>query len=248
MAFFDIVFRSKTLNQDTGLNVIIPEDCPQDNIPTLYLLHGMRGNHTSWCRKTEVDRFANIHKIAIVCFDASNSFYTKMKHGYDYYSFFVDEVIGYTRKIFKLSHKREDTFICGYSMGGYGALRTALLRPDIFCAAGSLSGAVDIISILENCPWDREARLIWGDNYFIDAKNTDVDIFWIVDHFPKDVQKPKLYTCCGKEDSLFASNVKFSEFMKDKGFDFEFQPGEGIHDWKFWNEWIGTSIEKIVSK
>jgi len=133
-------------------------------------------------------------------------------------------------------------------MGGYGALRTALLRPDIFCAAGSLSGAVDIISILENCPWDREARLIWGDNYFIDAKNTDVDIFWIVDHFPKDVQKPKLYTCCGKEDSLFASNVKFSEFMKDKGFDFEFQPGEGIHDWKFWNEWIGTSIEKIVSK
>ena len=81
MALFQGVFRSAALNQDTCFNVIIPQDCPKEELRTVYLLHGMHGDHTGWCRKTSIERYAQDRRLAIVMPDGENGFYTDMKYG-----------------------------------------------------------------------------------------------------------------------------------------------------------------------
>ena len=50
------------------------------------------------------------------------------------------EVVG---DFFRVSDKREDTFVAGLSMGGYGALKWSLAQPERFAAAATMSGAVE---------------------------------------------------------------------------------------------------------
>ena len=73
MALFNIQYRSPALNKTTGITVVIPENAPAEDIPTLYLLHGMHGNHTDWERKTSIERYAQDRKIAVVMPDGENS-------------------------------------------------------------------------------------------------------------------------------------------------------------------------------
>lgn len=247
MALITAEFRSKALSHDTKITVILPEDCPRDNIPTLYLLHGMHGNNSSWARKTLIERYAGEHGIAVVCPDGENSFYNDMRYGKKFYTYISDELVDYTRRVFRLSTEREKTYICGLSMGGYGAIRTALMKPEQYAAAASLSGCLDILARLKKCPWPAEARSIWGDDYYDYAKGTDVDIMWLVDHFPSDKPKPRLYAACGTEDSLYTDNITFRDFMKDKDFDFKFEDGSGVHNWEFWNTWVKVAMDHMLS-
>ena len=52
------------------------------------------------------------------------------------------ELVDVTREMFPLSHRREDTFLAGLSMGGFGACRNALKYCDTFGKAAILSGAL----------------------------------------------------------------------------------------------------------
>ena len=57
--------------------------------------------------------------------------------------FAEDELVELTRRMFPLSREREDTFIAGLSMGGYGALKCGLRAPETFSKVASLSGGLD---------------------------------------------------------------------------------------------------------
>ena len=92
MALFQGVFRSAALNQDTCFNVIIPQDCPKEELRTVYLLHGMHGDHTGWCRKTSIERYAQDRRLAIVMPDGENGFYTDMKYGKKHYTYVSTEL------------------------------------------------------------------------------------------------------------------------------------------------------------
>ena len=245
MAIFTVTFRSSALNHDTTFEVVIPEECPTEDIPTLYLLHGMHGSHSSWCRKSSIERYAAKHKIAVVCPDGENSFYCDMKYGKKYYTYITEELLQYTRKIFKLSHKREKTFIGGLSMGGYGAFRLALMRPDIYCAAFSLSGAVDIISRLKSCPWPNEAIAIWGENFVTDTENTDVDIKWLIKSFPDNMPKPYLFLACGTEDYLYDDNIRVRDLLAQSPFEFSYEEGKGAHTWAFGDKWVNVALNRV---
>ncbi len=248
MALFHITFRAHSLNHDTSVNVVIPEDCDQEKIPVLWLLHGMHGDHTGWCRKTSVERYANDYKIAVVCPDGENSYYTNMVYGKRYFDYVSDELVNYVRKIFRFSDRREDNFICGLSMGGYGALHTALLCPDQYSAAASLSGVVDLPACVQSDSWAHEARMVWGDNYKESVKNSPADIMWLVENFPKETEKPRIYSCCGTEDFLYADNVRFRDFMQKTDFDYTYGEGEGIHNWAFWDPWVKKAIEWMLER
>lgn len=246
MAFITATFRPAALNHDTTINVILPESAPTDDIPTLYLLHGMHGDHTGWCRKTNIERYANERNIAVIMPDGENGFYTDMKYGKKHFTYVADELVDYTRRVFRLSPKREKTFICGLSMGGYGAFQIALRRPEQFAACASLSGCVDIVERLKVCPWTTEAAAIWGDDFRTCAAGTVSDIKHLIETFPENAPKPRMYACCGKQDSLYADNLAFRGFMADKGFDFTFEDGDGIHNWAFWDKWVVRAIDHMM--
>ncbi len=252
MALLQATFRSGSLNMDTCFSIILPESCPEEDIATLYLLHGMHGNHSHWVRKTSIEQYANDRKMAVIMPDGENSYYTDMKYGKKFYTYVADELVDYTRRILKLSRKREKTFICGLSMGGYGAVHTALKKPGQYAAAASLSGVLDIVNRVKTCDWINEAAAIWGDNFKTGLAGTDADLFWLVKSFPENLPKPRIYSACGKQDVLYNDNIRFRDFMdtvgKEKGFDFKYEEGDGIHNWEFWNKWVVPAIDFMLER
>ena len=243
-------FRAHSLSHDTVINVILPDETPAEDIPTLYLLHGMHGNHESWVRKSNIERYAASRHIAVVMPEGENSFYHDMKYGKKYFTYIAGELPSVVRRVYRLSDKREKNFIAGLSMGGYGAVRTALLKPESYAAAASLSGCLDIVRVLSECEWSPEASAIWGDGFRTCAKGTDSDLFHILDSFPDSAPKPAIYACCGQQDSLYKDNITFRDYMqstgKAEGFNFCFEDGTGIHDWVFWNKWVGRAVDRCL--
>lgn len=252
MALLTATFRSSSLNMDTSFNVILPENCREDDITTLYLLHGMHGNHSSWVRKTRIEQYASDRNIAVIMPEGENSYYTDMKYGKKFYTYVADELVDYTRRVFKISRKREKTFISGLSMGGYGAVRTALKKPEQYAAAASLSGVLDIVDCVKTCGWQDEASAIWGDNFRTDLAGTDADLLSLIKSFPKDSPKPRIYSACGRQDPLYNNNIIFRDFMHntaaEKDFGFKYEEGDGVHNWEFWDKWIVPAIDFMLEK
>ncbi len=126
---------------------------PQDNYQTpfrvLYLLHGYSDDQTAWQRWTSIERYAEGLNLAVVMPAAQNSFYTDMVHGGKFFTFLTEELPAVVHDLFPLSTERADTFVAGLSMGGYGAFKLALSRPDLYAAAASLSGALDICEVVK---------------------------------------------------------------------------------------------------
>lgn len=131
MAIIEMNFISQSLRRTVTVNVIIPLDKkPLPGMParedkpfkTLYLLHGGYGNYTDWVNGTRIQRWAEEQNLVVVMPSGDNKFYVDIPDLGDYYGKFIgEELVEFTRKMFPLSHKKEDTYIAGLSMGGYGA-------------------------------------------------------------------------------------------------------------------------------
>ena len=121
------------------------ETTAENQFPTLYLLHGMSDDHTAWQRFTAIERHVSHLNLAVVMPTTHLGWYTDMEYGNRYWTYLTQQLPGICRSFFHgMSDKREDTFIAGLSMGGYGAFKAALGAPETFCAGASLSGALDI--------------------------------------------------------------------------------------------------------
>ncbi len=256
MAFIQCNFYSQTLGFETSVNVILPGDSKTQErkfdrghklkYPTLYLLHGLSDNYSVWARRSSIERYVRDLNIAVVMPDAGRSFYTDMKHGYDYYTFISKELPTMVESFFPLSPKREDRFIAGLSMGGYGALKIGLSNPESFAAAASMSGAVDIGSIAnkfieeDNAHSQKEFYNIFGDlSQFHSGPN---DLFSLSNKCSKSELKPKIYLSCGTEDFLYEDNLRFKSHLEGLPFDFTYSERPGDHHWHFWDSEIQAII------
>ncbi|MCL2704029.1 MAG: esterase family protein [Defluviitaleaceae bacterium] len=247
MAFMTCSFYSKALNSHTNMNVIIPEDINGGEYPVLYLLHGYSGDFNSWARSTSLPRYAEEYKLAVIMPDCNNSFYNDfpgIENGYRYWTFVSVELIEVTRALFKLSRKYEDTFVAGLSMGGFGAFKCALNRPDLFSVAGSLSGALDLVNLFAGTEdMKNEIKMVAGG---VDAiKGSANDLFAAAERTARLRQKPRLYQFCGTDDFLFEGNVRFRDFVQDLGYNLTYEESPGGHEWALWDVYIKRFIDTL---
>ena len=106
---------------------------------TLFLLHGYTGDAWNWVPEYLAEKY----NFAIVIPSGENGFWIDgLSTGHKYGTFLGVELVDYVRKTFGLAKSKEDTFIMGFSMGGYGALRTALKYPDVFGKTAAWSSAL----------------------------------------------------------------------------------------------------------
>ena len=94
--------------------------------PVLYLLHGLSDDDTIWLRRTSIERYVAPLGLAVVMPQVHRSFYADEAIGGRYWTFLSEELPEWWRRFFRVSRRREDTFVAGLSMGGYGALKWAL--------------------------------------------------------------------------------------------------------------------------
>lgn len=241
MALLTCDFFSESLEFGTSMTVVLPqatvgqvgvdpgadEDAPP---PLLYLLHGRSDDHTAWLRYTSIERYASAAGVAVVMPAVARSFYADEATGHRYWTYLSEELPTVVRRFLRVSDRREDTFVAGLSMGGYGALKWAFHQPERFAAAASMSGAVDVVGFTQD-PTRREelvTRVFGGE------PGPDDDLYALLDKADPHAL-PDLYVSCGTEDFLHPCNVRFVEALRAKGLDpvVDFRPGE--HEWGFWD-------------
>lgn len=244
MALFQCRFFSETLGLSTSMTVILPEPATKQigmsasavsgPYPTLYLLHGMSDDDSIWLRRTSIERYVSGLGLAVVMPQVDLSFYTDMAQGNRYWTFVSEELPHLCRSFFPLSDKREETFVAGLSMGGYGAFKLALRKPEMFCAAASLSGALNITnSYQSSLEFTPIFRYIFGES---GPENTENDLLKLLEQVSQDSKPiPKLYQCCGTEDFLYEDNQVFREACTKAGLPLTYEEGPGTHEWGYWD-------------
>ncbi|MAX23145.1 MAG: esterase [Phycisphaeraceae bacterium] len=257
MAFIQCDFGSDALGMACSMNVILPQKvntqigmkgvAGEGKHPTLFLLHGLSDDHTIWMRRTSIERYVAPLGLAVVMPNVHRSFYTDMAMGGKYWTFVSEELPRVARSLFHLSDKREDNFVAGLSMGGYGAMKMGLRKPEMFAAAASLSGVMDInswINRMESEGPDRYAEFlrVFGD------KDSELRKFGDLFDAAKEVQdsagpKPALYQACGDADFLYDQNLKFRDHLKTIGYDAVYEEDAGYgHGWDYWD----ITIQRVL--
>ena len=124
MAFFQIEYSSVVLGQYRQVDVIYPdrdqiaETESDTDIPVLYLLHGMGGNHNSWAFRTNIQRLLRKTNLIVIMPNSENGWYTNTKYGVRYYDAIAKEIPQVMQRFFpSMTKKRKKTFIAGLSMG-----------------------------------------------------------------------------------------------------------------------------------
>lgn len=255
MALLQVNFISKELFRTVPMQVILPTDKlfrkeqggERKPFKTLYLLHGLLGNYTDWVSGTNIQRWAEARNLAVVMPSGDNSFYVDNTTS-NYGAFIGQELLDATRLMFNLSDKREDTFIAGLSMGGFGALRNGLKYYENF---GYIAGMSSAVHLFEE-PLDKPGRNIANEDAWFgvmtEAIKTDKNPRVAFENLKKakeadpTIEFPKVYMCCGTEDGLIGPNRIIRDMLIEGGVDVTWEEGPGGHEWDYWNR----SIQKVL--
>ncbi|MDP0496806.1 MAG: alpha/beta hydrolase family protein [Verrucomicrobiota bacterium JB024] len=252
MAFIQCSFFSEALEMSSTINVILPQQTAAQvgmqgrsrdgRHPVLWLLHGRTDDHTIWMRRTSIERYVAELGLAVVMPNVHLSWYQDMAMGPRYFTYLAEELPRLCRQFFPLSDRREDNFIAGLSMGGYGAFLHALRHPENFAAAASLSGALDLPGYLAMRKAEGASAYAGMKQIFHapDAlTGSDADLCALATRALKNgTPLPALYACCGTEDFLYEGNQHFRQFAADAGLPLTYEEGPGTHQWAFWDQWI----------
>jgi len=251
---------SKVLEMDTGISVLGPNPDPARPYQVAYVLHGLCGNSESWTEYTMLPDYARGYNVLFVMPEVNRSFYSDQKIGQRYFTYVSRELPEIISRLFKVSDKREDTGLIGASMGGYGALKIALSRPDryAYCAVASSACLFLKAELEENsCKSEAELTSAFGPQLRHDLEAVlGPELKWSEEHEIMSLMekapcgcKPKIFHCCGTEDYMYASNKAFSEVMRRwHAFDYTYREWPGRHNWFFFNEFIRQAIEFYFAK
>lgn len=253
MALIQVNFMSSTLKRTVPIQVILPVDkifqgAGENKTPapfkTLYLLHGLLGNYTDWVTNTRILQWAEAKNLAVVMPSGDNSFYIDQPTpNNDYGEFIGRELVQITRSMFPLSHRREDTFIAGLSMGGFGAIRNGLVYGETFGYIAALSSAMHVFEM----PFDAPDRCLMDeDRVFGDlptASKTNKNPRVALNELKqRRIPLPKIYMACGLQDRLLEASRIWQGLFVENGFDVTYEEAPGDHNWDFWND----QIQKVL--
>ena len=208
----------------------------QLHFPVLYLLHGYGGSYNNWIKRVpELKKYADDYQMLIVCPDGGYSswyFDSPIDSAFKYETYISQELIAYIDTRYKTIKDKKHRAITGLSMGGHGGLFLGLRHPDIFGAAGSISGGVDLYE--SRSKFDIIKRI--GDTITNAKRWKEWSITNLIEHYSST--NSKLIIDCGTKDIFINSNRILHEKMiaLKIGHDYIERPGE--HNWEYWKNAI----------
>lgn len=229
---------SDAMNKDIQAVVVLPGK-GKTTAPVIYLLHGFGGNAKSWLEfKPNLPEIADLLGVAFVCPDGSNSWYwdSPVDPSIRYETFVSAELIAYIDAHYPTVKNRSGRAITGLSMGGHGAMWLSMRHKDVFGAAGTTSGGVDIRPFPNNWDMSRllgsesENREVWEAHTAINQidRLRNGDLALIID--------------CGYGDFFFEVNNEFHRKLLKYKIDHDFLVRPGVHNGEYWNNSIDYQI------
>lgn len=263
MGLIQVDFYSKALAKVTNFQMILPNDVPPEmmignenynrNRKVLFLLHGYSGTSRDWLLGSLVQEMAAKYNIAMVMPSGDNSFYLDGQgSGRAYGQFVGQELVEYVRKTFGLTDKKEDTFIAGYSMGGFGAIHTGLAYSNTFGKIAALSSALIIHNIANQKEDFKDViadyyyySLMFGNLSRLEQSDNNPEI--LIRRLKEEKQEiPPIYMACGTEDFLIRENREFHEFLQKENVPVQYIESPGFHNWDFWNQYLEPAIQWML--
>lgn len=262
MAKFRINFFSHCLQRNVDFNMFIPNDPREEGaeragetqspaLKTVFFLHGYTGSAEDFWELTEL---AERYHFAMVMPNAENSFYLDAEAtGFQYCTYVGQELVEYVRKTFRLALSKEDTFIAGLSMGGFGALHTGLTFPENFGKIVALSSALiihEIAGIAEG-----ESNDMANYEYYLRCfgrldmveESTNNPETLIKRMAEKGQKIPGIYMACGTEDFLLEKNREFHRFLEQHQIEHCYYESPGTHDMVFWREYFWKAAKWLTA-
>lgn len=265
MALITLQFQSTSLCRPARVQLLLPNDAPNETVisnkyykrptKTLVLLHGYSGGCDDWLTGSRVQEISGKYNLAIVMPGGENSFYLDQKGtGRAYATFVGKELIGYLRKTFGIAMSAADTFIGGLSMGGFGALHTGLLYPENYSRIMALSSALIVREVMNMK--EGEGNGVADYDYYRstfgepkELENSENNPEYVVKRrIEKGETIQPIFMACGTEDFLLEKNRQFGDFLKEQGVDLTYRESPGIHDWRFWNEYLEPGVKWMLGE
>lgn len=266
MAIFKCSFYSEALEGNIQVNVVLP--LPElgdyfyggttallkkgEKYPVLYLLHGFGADYSDWLRYSSIERYAKEKEIAVVMPSGNNSFYNNFRNGGRFYDFYTSELPDAMERLFPIADEREHRYIGGLSMGGFGAMKAALTKPEKYGAVISLSGAYQDLnpqndgsspSPVNTHGWRCAAYGAQGE--FFDPNHEDMAV--VLRNCARDgILLPDIFIACGTEDYLYQRNQRIVAAAREAGLSLTYVEGPGIHNWVFWDQYIQSGLDWLM--
>jgi S-formylglutathione hydrolase FrmB len=246
-----VQLESKLVGKTFEYSVVLPPNYAlitsrNKHYPVLYLLHGWNGNPQGWLTQTKLTEYAARYRLIIVLPEGDNGWYTDSATVATdkYETYILQELIPDVERRFRVIGDRSGRAIAGLSMGGYGALKFGLKRPDLFAFVASMSGALDAPARTDDASIMRT---------FGDADNptrADNDLFKLVGSLPgeKVAALPDFYLNCGTEDPWLEVNRRLANIFSERKIAHEYGEFPGGHDWKYWDKQLQEILKHAAQK
>ena len=224
---------SELMRKDIPVSIITPDNYTKDQAyPVVYLLHGYSGNYTSWANKSfAIAQYADLYNAIFVIPDGGFSswyFDSPVDPSCRYETFICKELIRHIDSNYSTIPSPKGRAITGLSMGGHGALFLAFRHQDVFGAAGSMSGGVDIRPFPKN--WDLSNVL--GD-YAEYPENWDQHTVINQVHLLTD-NSLAIIIDCGTSDFFYKVNCALHEKLLYNNISHDFISRPGTHNEEYW--------------
>ena len=263
MASGRMEFHAQSIMQHANFSFVLPNDVEMEEVhdrryyqrppKALILLHGLTGTDTDWLYGGIAQEMAIQFNLAVFMPTTGNSFYLDRGYqGGNFATFVGEELPEYIKSTFGFCQSREDTLIGGLSMGGFGAIHTALAFPDRFFACIGLSSALKIREIadtgrrLDGVLPEPMVRDVFGDpEALLESDKNPEYLYRKLKAAGRKI--PLIYMAIGREDYLYRDNQDFRHFLDQEGADYIYEEGPGIHNWTFWNKALPKALHRVLN-
>jgi S-formylglutathione hydrolase FrmB len=223
----------------------------------LWALHSAINDASMFFEHRGLLELAELNNLAIVAPSLGNGFFTNSPYEMQA-DFLKSEFFDAMRRTLPLSERREDNFILGVSMGGFGALRWALDAPGAFAAAVSVSGAFDPrITLDERAMKDRKlralailtAKKLMPSRLFAEdgSLNPCSDLTALLRAAKKSGGVPRIALYHGQDDFLVSNqNAAFKAVCDAECVPAALTASPGGHDSAYWDKTIPRTVKRLL--
>jgi S-formylglutathione hydrolase FrmB len=242
MAFATINYYSHSLARASSFNVAFP-DSPDAPRPwsVLYLLHGLSDDHTTWSRRSCIERHTLGYPLMVVMPNGGRNWYTNAANGNGEPAEddLMKDVIGLVDEDFPVRAERAGRAIGGVSMGGFGAVKLGLKYPDMFASVHSHSGVLALLRHpIESKRLSPEFTRIFGRS----PKDGPEDPYRLAETVDRK-RMPAIRIDCGDEDPFLYQNRSFHEHLGALDVPHEYHEYPGTHNWAYWDLRVREAID-----
>jgi S-formylglutathione hydrolase FrmB len=251
-------FQAPSLGREVGYVVDLPESYGQGGdrrYPVVYVMHGLFEGPSFWEQRGLSGALARLRAegglpdLIAVTVDGGNSFYVNGPQG-NYEDLLAVDLPAHMEQAWRAAPGRARRAVLGISMGGYGALRLALKRPDAFGAVATHSAM-----LLERLPTAEGGagrgqmaafKRVFGDP-IDEARWVEADpLAWAAKVEARAV--PALRFDCGSEDryGLANGNRRLHEALEARGIAHEFELAPGDHGYPYVLSMIDRSLRFLA--